>query len=133
MFKVVLAGSILMLLASLIPWQTARAGSMPEVNAAGYMYVSVPLNAAAPQFQGTTLQVDLMGAGLYVAGMEVAGMSTAPRLRLGKRKHRGRHRPQPLHVETPDLPTGEPVQVRKSTLFDDLVAAYKADRSTPGP
>ena len=65
--------------------------------------------------------------------MEMAGVSTAPRFRLGKRKHRGRHRPQPLHAETPDLPAGEPVQVRKSTLFDDLVAAYEADQSTPQP
>lgn len=133
MFKVLLAGSLLMLLASLIPWQSARAGSMPEVNAAGYMYVSVPLSAAAPQFHDTTFQVDLMGAGLYVAGMEVAGGSTAPRFRLGKRKHRDPHGRQPLHVETSDLPAGEAVQVRKSTLFDNLVAAYKADRSTPRP
>lgn len=126
MFKILLAGSLLVLLASLIPWQSAQAGSMPDVDAAGHMYVSVPLNAAAPQFQDTTLQVDLMGAGLHVGGMEVTPQDTTPRFRLGKRKYAGRGavRPLPAAISEPvvDIPAAE----RKSTLFDDLKAAYSA-------
>ena len=130
MFKVLLAGSLLVLLASLIPWQSAHAGSMPDVNAAGHMYVSVPLNAAAPQFQDTTLQVDLMGAGLYVGGMEVAPQDTVPRFRLGKRKYIGRRAAHPLASVISESVVESPAVERKSTLFDDLTAAYAARRQT---
>jgi len=130
MFKLLLAGSALMLLASLISWQHAHAGSMPDVDAAGHMYVSVPLNSAAPQFHDTTLQVDLMGAGLYVGGMEVATDEPTPRFRLGKRKYQSRWPAQPVpaatHGRSDDASLGEP----KTTLFDDLTAAYTAGRQT---
>ena len=130
MFKLLLAGSLLVLLASLIPWQNANAGALPDMNAAGHMYVSVPLNAASPQFQDTTLQVDLMGAGLYVAGMEVASQDPFPQFRLGKRKHRGGRTAQPLPEAAYGISEDAPAEARKSTLFDDLTAAYKARRRT---
>ena len=59
-FKLLLLFSLFLGGLALLPWSHSAHG----MEAGGYMYVSVPLNAAEPQFDKSAIRVDVMGAGL---------------------------------------------------------------------
>lgn len=82
-FKLVLTFSLILGALALLPWSRAEAGSGLSMQAAGYMYVSVPLNATDPQFEKATVNLDFKGAGMYVLRLQMAQNTGKTHFRAG--------------------------------------------------
>ncbi len=70
-FRLLLVFSLFFGVLAMSPWSPLRVTPALSMEAGGYMYLSVPLNATEPQFEQTALRLDVMGAGLHVNVLEM--------------------------------------------------------------
>lgn len=88
LFKILLFFSLFLGILALSPWSPVKVGPAHGMEAGGYMYLSVPLNAAEPQFDKSALRVDVMGAGLHLNVLEMRQDTGTTRVMAGKRKRK---------------------------------------------
>ena len=88
LFKILLTFSLFLAIFALSPWSPMKAAPAHGMEAGGYMYLSVPLNAAEPQFDESALRVDVMGAGLHVNVLEMRQDTGTTRVMAGKGKRK---------------------------------------------
>jgi hypothetical protein len=70
-FRIALVLSLFLGVLAMSPWSPLRIGSAHGMDASGYVYLSVPLNAVEPRFEDTALRVDVRTAGLKMRVLEL--------------------------------------------------------------
>ncbi len=144
-FKLVLTFALILGALALLPWSRAEAGSGLSMQAAGYMYFSVPLNATDPQFDKATVNLDFKGAGMYVLRLQMAQNTGKTQFRAGARQRLDwRTKKAALRTKSPEssfrltAPKPNPAKLKRSasrratakSQYMALLSAYeRADSS----
>lgn len=142
-FKMFLGFLLFFGILALLSWSRALAGSPLGVEAAGHVYVSVPLKASQLQTNQAALRLDIMGAGVYLLRFEMAQNNGAVRLLTKSRRRNWRHQKALLRHQTvhPASRQTRPVQrtqraksaLRKTaaarSLYLSLLHSYRRENS----